>query len=893
MAIPKNYDHELVELKWLARWTPELYRYNGGTTKPRFIIDTPPPYPTGNFHLGNALNWCYIDFIARYKRMRGCDVLFPQGWDCHGLPTEVKVETSYNLTKNQIPRHEFRGLCESLTQENIALMKSTMERMAFSIDWSHEFITMNKEYYSKTQKSFLQMLNLGLVYKSEHPVNWCPRCETAIAFAEVEYEARSTDLYYISFEGRESHTLNVATTRPELLGACVAVAVHPDDTRFAHLVGTVVHVPLYDDEVPVIADDAVDPSFGTGVVMICTFGDRQDVRWWKKHNLPLKKAIGKDGHLVDSRYSGLTITAAKERVIGDLLARKFVYQQELIEQNVGYHDRCKTPIEILSERQWFVRIDKHAIMRRASQIEWIPPYALGRLNDWTKSVEWDWCISRQRIFATPIPVWYCSECKQMVIAKDEWLPIDPTEDTPKEACECGSHRFVPETDVLDTWMDSSISALNVAGWPDESVFKKQFPTQLRPQGHDIIRTWAFYSILRSDALVHEKPWQRVVVNGMVLGEDSQKMSKSLGNIIAPEAVITQYGTDVLRQWAAIGGSVGSDVAYNTNDLVAASRFLTKLWNVFRFSMLHIADYDSGPIVYGPQNPVEIWLFFQLYDLIDSVTASMEKFAFDDALKEIRSFVWGVLADNYIEAAKGRLYNKDEFGIDALHHTLKTIARLLAPFCPFFAEELFSRLNGDNNSVHLQAWPSGRVVLTSDAEQPVALKTPREEQPDDVIVSGTATELATARQVGEVVKDIIGNVRRYKSERRIPLNARIEGLDIYSPYDLRSGVQDINSALNVDACVEQGDSDVREEITEVTPNLASLGPRFKAEARRIAQLINETPIEQLIPGIESGTFTIGKYTLSRDDLFVRREPVLRGTAVDIIELSGATIVIKKS
>lgn len=891
MAIPKNYDHEAVESKWLTQWAPTLYRYGGGTTKARFIIDTPPPYPTGNFHLGNALNWCYIDFIARYKRMRGYDVLFPQGWDCHGLPTEVKVETTYNLTKNQIPRHEFRGLCESLTQENIALMKGTMQRMAFSIDWSHEFVTMNKQYYSKTQKSFLQMLRQGLIYKSEHPVNWCPRCETAIAFAEVEYEARSTDLYYVCFEGKDAGVVKIATTRPELLGACVAVAVHPDDARFAHLIGEVVRVPLYDDEVPIIADDGVDPTFGTGVVMICTFGDKQDVRWWKKHNLPLKKAIGKDGRLIDSRYSGLTINEAKERVIGDLLKRKFVYQQKLIEQNVGYHDRCRTPIEILSERQWFVKIDKLAIVRRASQIEWIPAYALGRLNDWTESVEWDWCISRQRIFATPIPVWYCTECKQVLVAEEEWLPVDPTEDTPRDACKCGSCSFTPETDVLDTWMDSSISALNVAGWPDESVFRKQFPTQLRPQGHDIIRTWAFYSILRADALVGQKPWERVVVNGMVLGEDSQKMSKSLGNIIAPESVITQYGTDVLRQWAAIGGSVGSDVAFNKNDLVAASRFLTKLWNVFRFSMIHIASSRCSPVVYGSQNPAEIWLLSRLCDLVTSVTTSMDRFAFDDALKEIRSFVWNVLADNYIEAAKGRLYNEDEFGIDALYRTLNAIARLLAPFCPFFAEELFSHLQSDSDSVHVQSWPSCRIVPASQAEQ-VVPQVSRADQVEHVLVTGTETELAAARQVGELVKDIISSVRHYKSERRIPLNARIEGLDIYSPHDLRSGLEDISSALNVDACFTQGDSDVHEEISEIKPNLASLGPRFKAEAKRIAQLISETPVEKLAHQIESGSFTIDTYTLNKDDLLVKREPVVRGQAVDVIELDKATIVIRK-
>lgn len=891
MAIPKNYDHELVESKWLAQWAPTLYSYAGGVTKARFIIDTPPPYPTGSFHLGNALNWCYIDFIARYKRMRGYDVLFPQGWDCHGLPTEVKVETMYSLTKNQIPRHEFRGLCESLTHENIALMKSTMQRMAFSIDWSHEFVTMNKSYYTKTQKSFLQMFREGLIYKSEHPVNWCPRCETAIAFAEVEYEARSTDLYYVHFQGEDADTVKIATTRPELLGACVAVAVHPNDKRLSHLIGSIVRVPLYNDKVPVIADEAVDPAFGTGVVMICTFGDKQDVRWWIKHDLPLKKVIGKDGHIIDSRYGGLTIREAKERIVGDLLKGEYVYRQELVEQNVGYHDRCGTPIEILSESQWFVRIDKTAIKRRASQIDWIPSYALGRLNDWTESVEWDWCISRQRIFATPIPVWYCNGCKQMMVAKEGWLPVDPTMDTPSEPCECGSRSFTPETDVLDTWMDSSISALSVAGWPDESKFAKQFPTQLRPQGHDIIRTWAFYSILRSDALVGKPPWECVVVNGMVLGEDSQKMSKSLGNIIAPERVIKEYGTDALRQWAAIGGSTGSDVAFNTNDLVAASRFLTKLWNVFRFSMIHVTNYEGNPVIYGPENPVEIWLLSRLQDLVESVTVSMDKFAFDDALKEIRTFVWNALADNYIEAAKGRLYDKDEYGIAALYRTLHTIARVLAPFCPFFSEELFSRLNNNKESVHIQRWPSCKIILLSEAERPM-LQASRAGELDNVLIAGTEAEFAAARHIGELVTNIISSVRHYKSARRMPLNARLEGLDVYSQHDLSSGICDISSALNADARFVQGSSEVREEITEIKPNLASLGPRFKTEAKRIAALIRETPVEKLAPQVESGSVIVDHYTIKKDDLLVKREPVVKGKAVDVIELVGATIVIKK-
>jgi len=888
MAIPKNFDHQYIESKWFTAWDSDMYRYRGEGTKERFVIDTPPPYPTGNFHLGNALNWCYIDFIARYKRMKGYDVKFPQGWDCHGLPTEVKVETTYNITKNQIPRAEFRGLCESLTRQNIALMKGTMQRLAFSIDWSQEFVTMDKAYYAKTQKSFVQMYNNDLIYRDEHPVNWCPRCETAIAFAEVDYDSRSTILYRLFFEGSDLGPVEIATTRPELLGACVAVAVSPSDERYVRLIGGTVRTPLYDEEVAIIGDEAVDPTFGTGAVMICTFGDKQDVRWWKKHNLPLKKVIGKDGRMTDKRYSGLTIGEAKERIVGDLFESKLMQKQERIEQNVGFHDRCKTPIEILSESQWFVKINKERILARAAEIEWIPSYSFHRLKNWTESVEWDWCISRQRIFATPIPVWYCDGCGKLVVAEERWLPLDPTQEAPRCLCECGSSSFTPEYDVLDTWMDSSLSALNAAGWPN-AQYKRQFPTQLRPQGHDIIRTWAFYTILRSDALVGSKPWERVIVNGMVLGEDNQKMSKSLGNIIAPESVIEQYGTDAVRQWAAVGGSVGSDVQYNTKDLTASSRFLTKLWNVFRFAMLHLTE-GVQPVTYGLQNPSEIWLIFNLIDLVDSVTSSMDRFAFDEALKEIRSFVWNTLADHYIEAVKGRLYERDAYSLAALRLALNTIVKLLAPICPFFSEELFSHINPGDGSVHLHSWPVFclKPVDVTSPESTTAL-----DDVQQISITASQKDVQEARRTGELVKEIIASVRRYKSEQRIALNARIEGIHVYLDRDMSYGAPDIQNALNADIEYKTGKPDILEQITEIRPNLGALGPRFKSEAKRVVELIQSTPAEAIADQIGVGSVTINGYELLPTDFIVKKELFVGGMAVDVIKLSEGTILVKRT
>ncbi|MBN1455644.1 MAG: class I tRNA ligase family protein, partial [Methanomicrobia archaeon] len=472
MKLEKKYKPEIVEKKWLETWEDSLYYFDeAASDRPPYIIDTPPPYPTGDFHVGNALNWCYIDFIARYKRMRGYNVMFPQGWDCHGLPTEVKVEERHGISKRQIDKQRFRELCKQLTRENIAQMKGMMQKLGMSIDWSREFVTMEDRYKRYTQLSFLRMYHDGLIYQAEHPVNWCPRCETAIAFAEVEYEDRNATLNYIRFmkvePGKEPGYVEIATTRPELLASCVAVAVHPDDERYRDIAGKELVVPIFEHLVNVYEDESVDPEFGTGVVMICTFGDRQDVRWWKEHNLPLITSIDEQGRMTDAarEYTGLTTTKCKQAIIEDLKTRNLYKSQEPLKQNVGVCWRCKTPIEIISTRQWFVRVLHEEIKNASKQISWFPEHFAIRLRNWVDSMEWDWCISRQRIFSVPIPVWYCKHCGTVKVAARDQLPVDPTISRPKEPCSnCGSTEFIGEEDVLDTWMDSSLSALWVSGW---------------------------------------------------------------------------------------------------------------------------------------------------------------------------------------------------------------------------------------------------------------------------------------------------------------------------------------------------------------------------------------------------------------------------------------------
>ncbi len=769
----KKYKPEIIEEKWQARWDDSMYYFEGSQDKVPYIIDTPPPYPTGDFHIGNALNWCYIDFIARYKRMRGYDVMFPQGWDCHGLPTEVKVEEIHGISRHQINKQEFRELCRQLTAENIEQMKGMMKRLGMSIDWSREYVTMDERYKRFTQLSFLKMYRDGLIYQAEHPVNWCPRCETAIAFAEVEYDDRDAYLNYILFkkigveaEKKEAEYVEIATTRPELLASCVAVAVHPDDERYKSIVGKELEVPIFEYRVKVHSDESVDPEFGTGVVMICTFGDRQDVRWWKLHKLPLRASIDERGRMTEAAigYEGLSVEECKRKIIEDLDAKGLLKRREQIKQNVGVCWRCKTPIEIISTRQWFVRVRKEEIINAAREIKWYPEHFRIRLENWVESMEWDWCISRQRIFSVPIPVWYCKRCGAVKVASEDEVPVDPLTSSPNTPCvNCGGTEFEGEKDVLDTWMDSSLTALWAADWSFNAGSGIEFPVELRPQGHDIIRTWAFYSILRAVALTKKIPWRTILINGMVLGEDGYKMSKSRNNTISPDEVIQKHGADVFRQWAAIGGAVGSDVQFRWKDIVAASKFMQKLWSILRFSMIHLKPFFKKESFtkekYEKKNlrVVDRWLLSKLNKLIVSVTAYMENFKFDEAMKSIRAFAWNVLADDYIELVKSRLYGRGgeegkESAKYALHETIKTLSVLLAPFIPFYAEEMHSLIAGEEGerSVHKEKWP---VVK------------------QDMIDS-------EAEQEGDLIANIVRAVRNYKSERGIPLNAPLDKIEIY-------------------------------------------------------------------------------------------------------------------
>ena len=882
--IPKDYDHKK-ETLWQNKWQKDnVYKFIGDGTKPNYIIDTPPPYPTGATHMGHVLNWTYIDITARFKRMQGYDVLFPQGWDCHGLPTEVKVEETHGIKKGDVPREEFRQMCVDLTRDNIKQMKAQMISIGFSQDWSREFVTMTPEYMKRTQLSFLKMYNEEQIYRGIHPVNWCPRCETAIAFAEVEYHENETFLNYLEFPAEDGENgVLIATTRPELLSACVAVVVHPEDERYKDLAGKRLEVPLFGRSVEVITDTEVDPEFGTGAVMICTFGDKTDVLWVNKYDLDIIEAIDEQGIMqeVSGVYCGLNIKECKEKIIDDLKKEGYLKKQENVDLNVGLCWRCKTPIEILVKNQWLVAVkDLVDDVREVSdELKWTPEYMETRLLNWTGSMDWDWCISRQRIFATPVPVWYCAECGKVHIASEDMLPVDPTQDKPEGKCECGCSDFIGETDVLDTWMDSSISPLSITGWPDES-FKNYYPTALRPQGHDIIRTWAFYTILRCKALTNERPWDEIVVNGMVFGEDGYKMSKSRGNVISTEEVLEDYGADALRLWAA-NSVPGSDVPFAWKDVKYGYKFLRKFWNAFRFINMHIEGFEatlSEDEIYANLNPMDKWILSKLNRVVAEITDSIQSYTFANAVNKIQAFVWHDFCDEYIEAVKYRLYgNSEELAIskEVAQYTLQTVIltslKLLAPLTPHFVDEIYQYMSTEEISIHNTLWPELNEKLISES----------------------------AEEIGKVGVEIIGEIRRFKSTSKMSLNTPIKVLNVYSTDStllnrIEELSDDIKGTMRIkDLNAMSGKPDIKEKVTEIIPQMAKIGPEFKGDAPKVVKYLQSENMDEIVAKLDKdGEIIIDGCKITWDHIDAKKEVVGKtGEKVEVIHADNLDAILE--
>jgi len=814
-SLPKEYNFTEIERKWQQKWEKMgIYHYDwNDKERIPFSIDTPPPYPSGELHMGNVLNWTYFDMVARYKRMQGFNVLFPQGWDCHGLGIEIQVEKARNIRKRDVPPDQFRAWCIETVEKYIAMMKEGILKMGASIDWTTEYKTMDPDYWRRTQLSFILLYKKDYMYRGTHPVNWCPRDETAIADAEVDHIKKEGTLHYIRFqlEGSNEYLL-IATSRPEFIPACVAVEVNPKDERYSKYIGRKIAVPLMKREVTIISEESVDPCFGTGVVQICTYGDKEDVKTVIKHKLPVIRLLTESGKISEAgcKYAGLYVNQARAAIVADLTAAGLLEKSEKIQQEVGVCDRCKAQVEILEVKQWFMKTLplSEAVEKNANEIPWYPDYMKNRLIDWTRALDWDWVVSRQRLFATPIPVWYCKNCGEVIVAQENWVPIDPRMEKPRigKCPKCGGAEFNGETDVLDTWMDSSITCAVHAGWPDRADWKHLFPASMHPSGTDIIRTWAYYLMVRHLALFDERPFNSVLINGMVLGADGRKMSKSLKNYAAAPEVLNKNGADATRQWAAGGGATGSDIPYRAQDVEYGRRFLVKLWNASGFTSNLLADYKPDPKADLDLQPLDKWILSKAENLTKKVTEAFEKCQFNIAIEDVRNFTWHVFCDYYVEAVKDRLYNPNPDGEGqakklaaqfTLSEVLYRMLQLLAPVVPHITEEIYQHMFAESKgfeSLQVSQWPKFNSKLVDEK----------------------------AERNGDLLIAIIGEVRHDKAEKKLPLNAPIKNLIVYAASDdtakvITSAKGDISGTLklsNIQVLSEKSSEGRQVSSTEV-------------------------------------------------------------------------------
>ncbi|MCD6403011.1 MAG: valine--tRNA ligase [Candidatus Aenigmarchaeota archaeon] len=709
----KRWNPELERVVWQEWQSKKIFKFNLNTNKKIFVIDTPPPYPSGRpWHIGAAAHYSQIDMIARTARMKGFEVFFPIGIDRNGLPVEIYTEKKYGISIHKTPREEFIKLCQTALDDLEAEMIGIMKTMGLSGDFDNYYRTDSEEYRKLTQATFIILWKKGLIYEATRPNNYCPVCKTTIADAEVEYKEFPTQLVYIKFKVKETgEDLVIATTRPELLCSCQAVIVNPQDERYKHLHGKHAIIPIYEREVPIIPHPSAKMEFGTGAVMICSYGDYTDVMLFRELGLKEIIAIDVDGKMTENagKYAGLSIQEARKKIIEDLEKAGLVVKKEQIMHRTPTCERSKNPIEIIPMKEYYLKqLDfKEKMLKLAKKIKFHPEAHRQLLINWIKSITIDWPISRRRVYGTEIPVWYCKKCGKPNVPEPGKYYRPWKEDPPFKKCQhCGAEEgFVGDTRTFDTWVDSSISPLFITGFlRDDELFKKTYPTSIRPQAKDIIRTWLYYTLLRCYQLTEKIPWEHAWIMGYGVDEKGEKMSKSKGNVIDPFPVLEKYGADAFRFWAASEATLGSDFRCSEQRIQNALKFLTKLWNVARF-------ISSFPIVEEKPELTasDEWILSEVNKLIDACMEGYDDFNFYIPANRLREFVWNVFASHYIEMVKKRAYGEgfseeeQKAAWYTLHQVLKTVLLLFAPIIPFMTDFVWKKLYG-KESIHLQTFP---------------------------------------------------------------------------------------------------------------------------------------------------------------------------------------------
>ena len=549
----KNYDFKLTEEKWRKDWDKkELFKFSFDDNDKLFVVDTPPPYVSADhLHAGHIMSYAQAEFIVRYKRMQGFKVFYPMGFDDNGLPTERFVEKKYNIDKNKITKKEFINLCLKETEKGIETYKNLWNSLGISVDWSKTYSTISPLPTKVSQRSLIDLYKKGVLYRQELPILWCPRCQTAISQSDLEDKEKNSKMNYINFSVKDGEDVLIATTRPELLPACVALYFNPTDERYKDLINKKAVTPIFNQEIIFKTSETVDKEKGTGLMMVCTWGDQEDLEKWRIDNLETKSLLTPDGRLneLGEKYQGMKIEKAREEIIKDLKELGYLIRQEDIVHSVNVHERCDTPVELILSKQWFIKIVdmKEKWLEMGKKINWYPEHMYENYEIWVNSLKWDWCVSRQRYYGVPFPFWYCEDCGEVIIPKEKDLPVSPTEQKPptKECPKCGSKKIVPETDVMDTWATSSCTPFLLKEMINND---KLFPVDLRPNAHEIIRTWDFYSIVKSFYHFNDIPFKNIMVSGHGLDEHGKKISKRLGNYVPSDQLVSEWGADAIRYW---------------------------------------------------------------------------------------------------------------------------------------------------------------------------------------------------------------------------------------------------------------------------------------------------------------------------------------------------------
>jgi len=762
MAISKHYNPKETEAKWSKFWEKKkIFEFNPKKPGKIYSIDTPPPYVSGDhLHVGHAMSYTQAEVIVRYQRMLGKNIFYPMGFDDNGLPTERHCEKKFKIDKSKITRGEFVSLCLSETKNGSKTYTDLWKSLGLSVDWSLLYSTIAPNSQRVAQLSFIDLYKKGRIYEAYGPIFWCPYCQTALAQADLEDREEKTVMYDIDFKDEQGKPLTISTTRPELIFACAALYVNPTDKRYKKLIGKNAIVPLANRKVKIRSHKSVEKEKGTGLMMVCTWGDSEDVEKWREDKLDTYIIFDKRGYLNElaGKYQGIRVREARKTIVEDLKKMGLVRSEKKINHTLNIHERCKNPIEFYASNQWYIKLldIKGALLKRGRELNWHPKSMKVHFDNWIKGLKWDWCISRDRFYGVPFPVWRCGDCEEIILSKENRLPVDPREQKPPVAAcpKCKSKKISGEMQVMDTWMTSSVTPLINAKWGEKNNLMKQiYPMSLRVQAMEIIRTWLFYTVVKSHLHTRTLPWKDVMISGHGTDAKGEKMSKSLGNFVKAEEVISRYGADALRWWAC-GTTLGMNVRYSEDDIRAGGKLLTKLWNVTRFVCLTCAGKVKPP---KKMDASDQWILAEAQNLVAEVTKNLEKYEFGLAKIAIEKFFWTKFTDNYIELIKGRLYGEDKEVKQSAQYTavylLDLINHLLAPYLPFITEEIhqafFRGKYSKDISIHLSGWPK----IEKKYDKKSLLKT------------------------GALVVQIIEEFRRYKAGKGLKLVDPITSADI--------------------------------------------------------------------------------------------------------------------